>query len=78
MFIYMSALLFNLSFNLIGRIGFFFGRRLKMIFYIVKKELEISFLSLCILRDETFDIDDLSRMILHVSIVCHGSLTRNL
>ena len=43
-----------------------------MIFYIVKKELEISFLSLCILRDETFDTDDLSRMILHVSIVCHG------
>ena len=33
-----------------------------MIFYIVKKELEISFLSLCILRDETFDIDDLSSM----------------
>ena len=33
-----------------------------MIFYLVTKELEISFLSLCILRHETFDIDDLSSM----------------
>ena len=41
---------------------FFFGRRLKMIFSFVTKELEISFLSLCILRHETFDIDDLSSM----------------
>ena len=33
-----------------------------MIFSFVTKELEISFLSLCILRHETFDIDDLSSM----------------
>ena len=51
MFIYMSALIFNPSFNLIRRIGFFFS-----------EEFEISFLSLCILKHETFDIDDLSSM----------------
>ena len=51
MFIYMSALIFNPSFNLIRRIGFFFP-----------EEFEISFLSLCILRHGTFDIDDLSSM----------------
>ena len=63
MFIYMSALIFNLSFNLIWRIAFFGGgRRIKIIFSFVTKELKISFLSLCILRHETFDIDDLSRM----------------
>ena len=50
MFIYMSALIFNLSFNLTWRISFFFGRRLKMIFSFVTKELEISFLWLCILK----------------------------
>ena len=33
-----------------------------MIFSSVTKELEISFLSLCNLRHETFDIDDLSSM----------------
>ena len=33
-----------------------------MIFYLVMKELEISFLSLCISRHETFDIDYLSSM----------------
>ena len=62
MFIDMSVLIFNLLFNLIRRRGFFFGRRLNMIFSFVTKELEISFLSLCILRHETFDIDDLSSM----------------
>ena len=41
---------------------FFFGRRLKIIFSFVTKELKISFLSLCILRHETFDIDELNRM----------------
>ena len=60
MLIYMSALVFNPSFNLIRRMGFFFGGRLKMIFSFVTKELEISFLPLCILRHETFDIDDRS------------------
>ena len=33
-----------------------------MIFSFVTKELEIAFLLLCILRHETFDIDDLSSM----------------
>ena len=33
-----------------------------MIFSSVTKELEIFFLSLCILRHETFDIDDLGSM----------------
>ena len=33
-----------------------------MIFSFVTKELEIPFLSLCILRHETFDIDDPSSM----------------
>ena len=33
-----------------------------MIFFLVTKELEISFLSLCILRHETIDIDELSSM----------------
>ena len=33
-----------------------------MIIFLVTKELEIFFLSLFILRDETFDIDDLSIM----------------
>ena len=33
-----------------------------MIIFLVTKELEISFLSLCILTHETFDIDDLSSM----------------
>ena len=33
-----------------------------MIFSSVTKELEISFLSLCTLRHETFDIDDLGSM----------------
>ena len=33
-----------------------------MIIFLVTKELEISFLSLCIIRHETFDIDDLSSM----------------
>ena len=41
---------------------FIYGRRLKTIFSSVTKELEISFLSLCIWRHETFDIDDLSSM----------------
>ena len=62
MFIYMSTLIFNLSFNLILRIGFFLSCRLKMIFSFVTKELQISSLSLRILRHKTSHIDDLSRM----------------
>ena len=58
MFIYMSALIFNLSFNLIRQIEFFFP----VLGSFVTEEFEISFLSLCILRHETFDIDDLSSM----------------
>ena len=41
---------------------FFFGCRLKMVFPFVTKKLEMSYLSLCILRHESFDIDDLSSM----------------
>ena len=59
MFIYMPALIFNLAFNLILRIGFFFRLSVKNDFFLVTKELEI-FSRSCITRNETFDINDLS------------------
>ena len=80
MFINMSALISNLSFNLIRRKGFILFRSLVKndFFFFVTKELEISFLSLCILRHETFDIDDLSTMQDDPALpVLRGSLTRN-
>ena len=69
MFIYMSALIFNLSFNLIRRIGFFFfGPR-----FLFHGGNFVSFIKLSILM-----ISVVCRMILYVSSVCHDSSTRNL
>ena len=61
-FIYMSALIFNLLFNLIWRIGFFFRSSVKNDFFLCH-ERAWNFLSIIMyFKTWNFDIDDLSSM----------------